>query len=693
MKNEILICQNCGELKKIYHNEQCRRCCSVQWNTRSLRKIAKDFKPASDYNKYLFRLYLKIFDKNYIKNSELPVAKKLAQYMSKVPVLEIKSWDDVHEISSQAKIHYANVPTQGCPFIRLGRILEQLKKIEARQSSRVMQRKNLFAQFRDPKTKDIVQQFYDQIRDGHKATSSSLKVIKSVQIFFENIDAPWKAASKNDAQKFIEKKLKSYGSAHYTERVRSIARFYAWAKEKQIVKINPFENLVHDHLIKNCKSCEKRKPLWTSNEYCDLCYKNRQYQIKLKRICNEANFGSDYNQYLFDLYLKYIRRYLLRKCHLVATEKLISFLKQKGLRPILNWADVLEARRSFNKFSKITKVLRGGCPVEKVAYVLQELGVLPIRESDKLAQLKTMLEQIDPKISKLMKEYAQQLRKNNRSVGSQEGTIRMVHNFFEWLKTYQNCTDLFLVTEFMAQDYILSKKDKDRAGIQRLCLGKFYHWCVFKKKTLLNPFEKIEKIKMNTSLEICSGRDIKKLEKHIKSITTDPETAMILCLIFYFGFTVKDLTQASLEITPQDEMKIILREETLSYRKKKQKRSQIFLLPLRPDWLYSLKCRYLQIWRSRYQKIKQDFPTSPLFIRSDSRHGRNVRSLAILEILNEDLTSLFGYNIPPAVLRRTGAHIYSNQVGASVLTELGWSQDYAWDFVWKQRKLFTPKSK
>ncbi len=688
MKNNGGGCKLC-EAETIYHDSMCRKCASQTWNRAALKKIEMDFTSATEGNLEFFNLYASVYKTLWIKNSDLPVAKKFSKYLSKTPLPDIRSWEDIYKISTEVKIHYSGNSNHGCPFIRVGRVLESLGKIEPRSSSRVIRRNNLIEKI--PMTiRPILLEFFNEVSLGHKSTSSALKILESVRQFFEFVGPQQIRVPQSEAERFINEKLKGYSSVHYTERVRSISRFYSWAKVKNLVETNPFDGMTHEQIIKNCPQCKKLKKFWISNNLCDDCYLDERHRLKLSGVTTGLKFEWDYNQYALELYLKYIHRYRVRKRHIDSAKLLISFLKHRELKPILSWTDVAKARAQFLKESNLRKVPAGGCVIEKISYVLQELGVLPIRKVDHGIYLKRFLETLDIKLLPLVKEYLDQLRRNRRTIQTRYGTARMIADYGQWLKT-QNVTDLFLATRDLSHLYILSLETKDRSGVVRVCLGKFYRWCIFRKKAFINPFEGLEKAKLEPALEILCGGDIKKIEAFIKSPSSSPEQAFILCLIFYFNFTVKNIAYALVEITSEDRMKIILRRDEISYQCKRQKRHQIFSLPSEPQWVLDLEKRYLDLWRQRHKKIKQNFPTSPLVLRSDSRHGRNVRTLAIYEILADALESILGYKVPPALVRRTGAHIYTQQVGSSVLMSLGWSQDYAWDFVWRQRKLFRPQ--
>ncbi len=435
----------------------------------------------------------------------------------------------------------------------------------------------------------------------------------------------------------------------------------------------------------------RSKPFWTSDLLCDECYRNQLFQKKHEDLVAEVSFKWTYNQHLFTLYLKYISRYRIRGRHIRTTKLLIRSLEEKEIKVMKSWLEVWKVRRAFMQHHDLKRLPAGGCPIEKIAYVLQELGVLPIREEDHKIYVETSLLRADPDFAKLIREYLLDLKRQRRSWRSLHTTFRMVHDFYLW-QVAKGFPDIFTVTEKHAAEYILSRKTRDGCSVLRRVLDKFYRWSIHKRKTLLNPFAGIASIKMKSSLEICSNDVIRKLERFIKKSNSDPEGALILCLIFYFGFTATDLAMANLEV--DESFKITLhRRSELTYGRKMHYRDQELILPTEPAWLLSLQRRYLILWQERYSKIKRDFPLSPLLLRSDGRHPRHLRTLAVRDRVNAAAMTAVGFEVPISVLRRTGAHVYTSQVDAAVLTQFGWSKDYSFDFVWRQRRLFTPKQK
>lgn len=685
-----MICSECGEDREKYQANICRRCTTRRLNRRSLQKIIREFKPASAYNAEIFEIFTGAFDERHLKNADLPVALRLSKYLELHPLQDLNSWTDVYKISDQAGLRYTNHQSHGCAFIRIGRRLEKLGRIESRSKSRIIQIRNQMDLFPEV-LRPVMEDFYQEVIRRHKRTSSGLKVIRCVHAFFAALGNPdrFLFATEDDAKEFVTS-LSRFGTSSYTEYVRSLNRFFNWAKAQGHSGENPFARVENAHVLRTCPVCGYERNFWTADDQCDDCYRHKLYKQKVDGIASSTTFPNAYNKHIFDLHLKYLNRFQIRSSHLKSTRLLSEFLKVTELKAMRSWSDVARARKAFMSFHELNASPPKGCPIEKIAYVLQELGVLPIREEDHAVFVETALAKADPKFAQLMSEYLEILKRHRRSVRSLHGVFKMVHDFYLWTKA-NGSPDLFTVSEELARKYILSLKNSDHTGVIRRVLDKFYRWAIDRKKTLFNPFSKIDSIYRQPALEICSNDAIKKLERFIKKSTSDPEEALTLCLIFYFGFTATDLAMANLDATTNEFRITLHRQSELTYGHKNHRRDKVFTLPTEPAWLLNLQKRYLLSWRERLAKIKRDFALTPLLLRSDFRHARPLRSLAVRDRVKAATISAVGFEIPVSVIRRTGAHVYSNQVDAAILTQFGWSKDYSFEFVWRQRKLFTAR--
>jgi hypothetical protein len=222
-------------------------------------------------------------------------------------------------------------------------------------------------------------------------------------------------------------------------------------------------------------------------------------------------------------------------------------------------------------------------------------------------------------------------------------------------------------------------------------LSRFFRWTIREKLTFTNPFVGIKISKSVAPLQICDDEQIRQLESFLKHKDSDPELALILALVLYWGFTAKDIAWATLEILEFGQLKIILHRGELSYGNQQHRRKQILLLPAGSKCFFDLQKRYAELWHSRYEKGKKDFPLHPLILQKRGRHNRPLHTVSILKRFVKATTLASGVPIPMNVVRRTCGHIYSIQGDAEIISKLGWSREYSSDFMWRPRRLFTSK--
>ena len=89
----------------------------------------------------------------------------------------------------------------------------------------------------------------------------------------------------------------------------------------------------------------------------------------------------------------------------------------------------------------------------------------------------------------------------------------------------------------------------------------------FIKSTIYTHHQKVIVNRSQRYLNICSEHTIKQLFEYIKNPKSNPEDAMLICLILFFGFTVEDLVFAQIT-NLHDSLGIILRRKPLSFGKK-----------------------------------------------------------------------------------------------------------------------------
>jgi hypothetical protein len=322
--------------------------------------------------------------------------------------------------------------------------------------------------------------------------------------------------------------------------------------------------------------------------------------------------------------------------------------------------------------------------------MLQELGVLPVRQLDKEVALEALFSRCDPETARVLRRYCEQLAKTRYATRGRYGAVRMVFEFQLWLTKHELELGLFTVSEKNVLRYLHALNDRDRSGIRRQVLSRFYRWAQVEKLTLMNPVQGVPVPKMAKILEVCSDHQIRKIELYVKNPASDPEYALILALVLYWGITTLELALSSVDFR-DSQIWIILYRRELSRGRKTHYRDQVLKLPLDPLWLASLQKRYTQLWRERLTQAKKNFPNQPLILRRSAR-DRSTRPLAVgrvIDLFCDATIAATGQRIPPNVVRRTSGHIHVDRGDASRLTKLGWSKTYSHAFSYRPRTYFT----
>jgi site-specific recombinase XerD len=339
-----------------------------------------------------------------------------------------------------------------------------------------------------------------------------------------------------------------------------------------------------------------------------------------------------------------------------------------------------EDLRLFAKPEKIKYL----CPVIKVGYVLQELGVLPIREEEYELGVDKRLKDISPSLLIPLKHYIALMRNKRRSEKTVLIILHKIKKFHDWLHA-RHKMELWLASETTARQY-LTQFAGDVLTLESQLLGRFYKWAKYERYTTLNPFENIKTGKTRRTLKICSPEHVKKIEKYIKSSKSTPESAMILALILYFGVKSKELTYATVEFEGQ-RIKIIFYRGQLTFGNRRYGKDQVFTLPQGPKWFLELQKRFLQNWHERFKKIRSDIPRQPLILHPRGLHNRPLTTnYVVYKIYYPIIIGAVGIRIPPHILRRTGAALYTSKSGSGVLEEMGWSKGHAFKFTWMPRQ-------
>jgi site-specific recombinase XerD len=657
--------------------------------SKALTRIEANFIPASAYNQKLFELYIGKIRESYIKSCELSVARQWAIVLAQEKLEPLDSWSEVLKLSDKLKIRHGTEKNQGCPVIRTARILVSNGELVPVKVDMEYQRNLILNQLPEP-FRSLVKSFWLEI-NGHQKkslTALAFRILRAIIQYYKFIPVKetfW-ISQIETAQHFLDQ-LPSNGVSDYLRHLSALKRFFNWGISQNLTTVNPFLDVIPIRLFRVCEICNKEKKFRSHEKFCPECEGDQRYRSKIEGTKLMFIPKSPYNKKIYELYLKYINRFKLKTGHYRGTIKLQKFLTETEVTPFKSWTDVTLLSRKFKELYGETPC---GCPIEKIGRMLQELSVLPMREENLEIYLLREISDWNINDQDLAKRYINVLRKHKRTINSARQALRIIRSFTEWLGNERYGTSLFTAQESTARDYC------EKLGIANLevhacVLSRFFRWAIREKLAFINPFAEIKISKRLAPLQICDDERIRQFERFLKHKDSDPELALIMALVLYWGFTAKNIAWATLEILEFGQLKIILHRGELSCGNQQHRRKQILLLPTGSKWFLDLQKRYAELWHSRYEKGKKDFPLHPLILQKNGRHNRPLHTVSILKRFVKATTLATGVPVPMNVVRRTCGHVYSIQRDAGILTELGWSKEYSFHFTWRPRRLFTSK--
>ncbi len=411
-----------------------------------------------------------------------------------------------------------------------------------------------------------------------------------------------------------------------------------------------------------CIKCKSKRKLYV-DELCYLCYQDRQVLKQLQTI--EHKFKSEYNNYIFDLYLTYIKRYRLRYLHIKQANLLKELFLKKSFPTILTWAQVYKLSEEYKLYhcSKSKK----GCAITKIAYMLQELGVLAPRGDDISNSIVKLLNLFDDDIREYIQKYLNHVF-SNKAQSTKLRNLIFLSKFTNWFNEHHS-SNLFAVNENIIKQYLLTLLNQNyqiksvRGAV--LCLKMFYRWCEFKKLILHHPCNNINIPRAPQKFCVCSKEQVLKLESFIKNPNSDTRHAFLLTLILYWGFTSEELSFAKIAVQDNG-LCIYLRQKALTSGKCYYNREQIIKLPKSPNWFLKLQNRFYKDWRKHYNKIKSTYPNYQLILPKHNHYNRPISKTTVRKIIKKASIEATGINIPTRVIRQTCGHMYSKNKDASM---------------------------
>lgn len=684
MKAGSSICVWCKE-RPVVMTALCRRCYTKKINRRVLDRLEVAFKPLTENNKFIFTKYLESTRERLVTDADVALAGKFSLHLSLYAVKPLISWAAVLETSKSVGLHYVRNPPTGCPILQVGRKLQSLGLIPKLTDEKILERSHTFKALQEP-LRSWVQEYFADITNTQPACYglASIAIIRRWADFLS--DKSFADSNEEDAQKFIAL-LPAHGLEQAGNLIRRMKAFYQWLIARSYININPFRSLEYPKVRRLCSKCKKQRSFLHQGDICGHCSSHARYLKELKTVEVQCGALPEYSRDIFKLFLKHVRRLHVQVSHKNEAWLFLKFLQSKNeITHLKSWSAVEAMSLELASFAKASapKLRRRGCAFLKAGVILQELGVLPIREEVYDLGVERRFVGLEKNVLAAFVRYAAMMREKRRNEKSVLAVISALRSLHDWLLLYPK-VDLWSASEQMARDYLVflgGGKMRIRQPLDR-----FYRWAKLERYALANPFENIVIGTPRYSLKVCSPEQVAHLEKFVRSVRSNPESAMILMLIFYFGLKIKEMAYATIEFEDQN-IKIILHRTRLTYGNSRYNRDQVLVLPSGPPWLAALQKRFRSQWQEKFKIIRSDLPRQPLILDPRARHNRPMVTLSVRKIYYKSINAAVGLRVPPNVLRRAGADLFSQQGATGSLQCMGWYKAYAFNFTWMPRQFF-----
>ena len=448
-------------------------------------------------------------------------------------------------------------------------------------------------------------------------------------------------------------------------------------------------DLCNDCLNKHraCSVCGQVK--WIRHKIPPRCHDcNRKLLVALNYGQLEKNFRplTEYNGVLFGLYMKYMRGMAKADVHYLQARQMTSWLETRSIPRLSSWSDIREQSRLFHE--KHPYQMFRGRPFVRIGYLLTEIGALPTNYEERAFQIETQMNRISAKQRPCIEKYVMSLRKRRCTNRTIQLTISTVANLFSWLEK-RGLVDPFSITVPITEEYLTYLKAERNYKMRSMesfqyTLRRFYEWCRLERLILTNPWSKPRDGSRSNWVTICTEAQFKKLTAFIRSPDSDPEGALLLSLILFYGLTKDDLRFATIKIQ-DNRLTIVLKRQPRSRGKSFHNRHAEIVWPESSVWCRNLQLRFLRSWKNSFQAGANPLGTPLLLLPKSYLSAKPCGREKVRELVLSLTEKVTGRPIPSNVLRQTCAHIHSMRGDASILTTLGWSRITAFRYSWAPR--------
>lgn len=216
-----------------------------------------------------------------------------------------------------------------------------------------------------------------------------------------------------------------------------------------------------------CDQCEKLRMIFVK-EICLSCHEKSLARVNLDAV--EASFRAklNYNEYIFDLFLRYIRRCQLRSGYVNQAKRLKNFLGVVELPVILSWRQIHELSAKHENYDNHYQ--NKGCAFRKIGRMLQELGVIGAssEEGRDIKRFDRLQEQLNKDSKIILLNFLNVLKSQKRSLRTRILYLEHIIRLQKWFVLQGFNDNILLLTVDHLKSYIIhlrSEKYSDKRMI------------------------------------------------------------------------------------------------------------------------------------------------------------------------------------------------------------------------------------
>ena len=254
-------CLQCNKMRSFRHEgDICAGCLSRMKNDHKLSKLTETIEVKTNYNEYLLSLYFKYINRYVISKYHVSESNKFKEYLKVTSIPILKTWPDIKKRSIEFEIFNKDFFKGGCPFIKIGKMLQELNVLPVAQQDHLIGYENaterLSISFRK-----VAVEFFDILIKRKYALCTCITYANILDQFQkwlqENHNTENVLMASNLILKDYVDQIKSKEVANRT--MLGLRKFYNWTLKKKYILVNPLEGFIISKLDQSMLICSDKQ--------------------------------------------------------------------------------------------------------------------------------------------------------------------------------------------------------------------------------------------------------------------------------------------------------------------------------------------------------------------------------------------------------------------------------------------------